>query len=674
MILDQLTLRNFCLYHGKQVFDLKPVHRNGSYSPIVLIGGINGGGKTTLLDAVQLVLYGNRAKCSKRTEMPYDEFLLESIHRSVDPKDGASIDLKFRYAAEGKEHLYEVTRSWSTVGRRVREQVQICKDGNTDDWLSDNWNQCVEELIPLGIAQLCFFDAEKIRFLAEDETDTLALGGAIKSLLGLDLAEKLVADAEVLETRVAKRTRKTFELEEVKQLEQSLTTQQFEIDRLVQEIGGLENRRQAAIDRLRDAEETFANAGGHHWEQRTANQRRLNELEHAIQERIDDTISLAATELPLALVLDLLGDVASQDTQERLAKENEIIEKRLSKRDKELLEFLEQKNVDSSIIGGTKEFLLANRAEIAGHVEVERRLSISDNGKRSLDHLLDRGLADRCRSANELINKLDQRRRDLEDVQRRLSATPQDDAVREVANELKAASSEIASFDLQIKSLDKQLASSRTVRETIHSQIQKLRRKVIEDELSAEEDSRFAGLIVRTQQTMKTYIQNATTRKIDRLSELITESFRYLLRKKTLVQRVLIDPETFTITLRDSEGHSIPKQRLSEGEKQIFGVSVLWGLSQASSRPLPVIIDTPMARLDIKHREHLVDRYFPHASHQVIVLSTDTEVDRRYFKDLQKHVARAYHLNYDELAKATQVEPGYFWTVPSAIEVEEVST
>lgn len=491
--------------------------------------------------------------------------------------------------------------------------------------------------------------------------------------MGLDLAEKLVSDAGVLETRMAERTLKMSELEEVKQLEQSLTTQQFEIDRLVQENGGLENRRQVAIDRLKDAEEAFANAGGHHWEQRKANQRRLIELEHAIQERTDETIALAATELPLALVIDLLEDVAAQDTQESLATENEIIERLLRKRDNELLEFLEQEKAESSIISGLKKFLGASRSAIAGHVEVERRLSISDNGRRSLDHLLDRGLADQCRSAQERINRLDQRRRDLEDVQRRLSATPQDDTVREVANELKAASSEIASFDVQIQSLENQLASSRTVRETIQSQLQKLRRKVIEDEIRVEEDRRFAGLIVRTQQTMKTYVQNATARKIDRLSELISESFRYLLRKKTLVQRVLIDPETFTITLHDSEGHSIPKQRLSEGEKQIFGVSVLWGLSQASSRPLPAIIDTPMARLDIKHREHLVDRYFPHASHQVIVLSTDTEVDRRYFKDLQKHVARAYHLNYDDQKKATQVEPGYFWTVPSPIEVEEVT-
>ena len=97
MILEQLRLRNFCLYQGEQVFDLTPTRRRGRGAPIVLIGGINGGGKTTLLDAVQMVLYGNRARCSKRGDKSYDEFLEESIHHGVDASEGAAIELSSRF-------------------------------------------------------------------------------------------------------------------------------------------------------------------------------------------------------------------------------------------------------------------------------------------------------------------------------------------------------------------------------------------------------------------------------------------------------------------------------------------------------------------------------------------------------------------------------------------------
>jgi DNA sulfur modification protein DndD len=68
-----------------------------------------------------------------------------------------------------------------------------------------------------------------------------------------------------------------------------------------------------------------------------------------------------------------------------------------------------------------------------------------------------------------------------------------------------------------------------------------------------------------------------------------------------------------------------------------------------------------MARLDALHRQHLVKRYFPNASHQVIVFSTDTEVDRHYYQALQPAIARAYHLRYAEATKMTVGEEGYFW-------------
>ena len=112
-----------------------------------------------------------------------------------------------------------MSRAWSVAWDRARERVRVSKDGEPDSWLSENWNQLVEERIPLGISQLCFFDAEKIRFLAEDETSMQARGDAIKSLPGLDLAERLVADAAVLEGRIAKRAVAPVELADVRKLE-----------------------------------------------------------------------------------------------------------------------------------------------------------------------------------------------------------------------------------------------------------------------------------------------------------------------------------------------------------------------------------------------------------------------------------------------------------------------
>src|SRR5882724_11029940 len=269
MILEQLTLRNFCLFAGEQAFDLRPGRRNERHLPIVLFGGINGGGKTTLLDAIQLALYGVRARCSKRSQMSYDDFLRESIHHGA-PSETAGVSLSFRYASDGEEHLYDVCRSWRVVEARVREELRVLKDGVPSLWLADNWPQLMEDIFPLDISGLFFFDAEKIRTLAEDETSSKALGAAIKSLLGLDIVERLITDSAVLQTRLAKKDVPPEHKAEVAALEQGLREHQARLDALTTERAALENNRLRAATEEKEAEAVFAAGGGKHWDARDA--------------------------------------------------------------------------------------------------------------------------------------------------------------------------------------------------------------------------------------------------------------------------------------------------------------------------------------------------------------------------------------------------------------------
>ncbi|MDJ0725148.1 MAG: hypothetical protein QNJ38_08565 [Prochloraceae cyanobacterium] len=107
----------------------------------------------------------------------------------------------------------------------------------------------------------------------------------------------------------------------------------------------------------------------------------------------------------------------------------------------------------------------------------------------------------------------------------------------------------------------------------------------------------------------------------------------------------------------------MPKHRLSAGEKQLLAISFLWGLARVSGRNLPIAIDTPLGRLDSSHRNNLVERYFPSASHQVILLSTDTEIGEQEVNMLRKQeaIASEYLLKYDNFKRQTKIEKGYFW-------------
>lgn len=91
-----------------------------------------------------------------------------------------------------------------------------------------------------------------------------------------------------------------------------------------------------------------------------------------------------------------------------------------------------------------------------------------------------------------------------------------------------------------------------------------------------------------------------------------------------------------------------------------MAVSILWGLSRASGRSLPAIIDTPLGRLDGQHRAKLVKNYFPKASHQVILLSTDQEIDEHLYTKIQRSIAHEYVIEYNESERTSQIWPGYF--------------
>ena len=668
MILRELRLTNFGLFRGRQMFDLSPIQRNGKVRSIVLFGGMNGGGKTTLFDGLQLALYGSRARCSKRAGRSYDDFLRDSINNGVSPETGAGVALSFSSATNGVPCEYEVQRDWLVTDGRLKESLVVRRDGVADNSLTRQWSQLVEELIPLEISQLFFFDAEKIRALAEDASSSETLGAAIKTLLGLDIVERLVADSSVLQARLAKQSGSLEERAEVEGLAKSQGLLREEIVRLVSERASLENERLRAESELHDAEEAFSLSGGKHWEERQDRRSRLAECERTIDELESRLVALAASDLPLALVPDLLESIAEQDEREHIASTSEAVRGALAERDEAIISKLTSApDLPKKYLRVFEEVLASDREARAGSPKTEERLRLTNSSRSHLRQLRERRIRELHAEANGLVDRLAATTQEKEDLDRLLTATPDDKKISGVIERLKAANQVFARLDEQGLRVDELLASKRLELSVIDRRLKDHFESRLKQGFDEEDAGRMTELAGKTRATMQEFLQRATEKKIDRLSATITESFRFLLRKKTLVERILIEPTTFAVTLFDRTGTALPRHRLSEGEKQIFAISMLWGLAQSSSRPLPAVIDTPMARLDSAHREHLVERYFPKASHQVVIFSTDTEVDKRYYDLLKPSLARAYQLDYDEQDRTTVGREGYFWNEGIAI-------
>ena len=176
-------------------------------------------------------------------------------------------------------------------------------------------------------------------------------------------------------------------------------------------------------------------------------------------------------------------------------------------------------------------------------------------------------------------------------------------------------------------------------------------------------DRQRTQLVVGVQSVLEMYSGQLTYVKVEALQRAVVDCFNQLCRKQGLMKRIEIDSQTFAVTLYDRQDRLIPKAALSAGEKQIYAISILWGLAKTSGRSLPMIIDTPLGRLDSDHRHRLIEEYFPHASHQVVVLSTDTELDKRNCEMLSRHVSHAYHLDYDQNKGSTNTDKRYFWRI-----------
>jgi len=242
-------------------------------------------------------------------------------------------------------------------------------------------------------------------------------------------------------------------------------------------------------------------------------------------------------------------------------------------------------------------------------------------------------------------------------VETSLRKVPGDDVLRPLLGELNSVHHELGEVSKEVRLLDEEIQAAETNAGHAKQASTKAYRGAHGPSQAGLEDPACSTV----QRVLEEYRTALIGRKISQLERTFMDCFQRLHRKDDVLTRVSISPKTFSATLFDKREHAIPKAELSAGEKQIYAISMLWALASTSGRPLPVIIDTPLGRLDSDHRRLLVERYFPHASHQVIILSTDTEVDQRLFQQLQPHIARAYRLDFDSREGCTKVKSGYFW-------------
>jgi DNA sulfur modification protein DndD len=658
MLIKELTLTDFRVYAGTNHFNLAPEKHFGKTRPIILFGGLNGAGKTSILLGVRLALYGRLCLGSTVSQKRYDEFLLDALHHSKETDrsaNQASVELTFTYAKLGTENQYHVLREWQRKGSSVKETLKILEDGTLIKGLNyDQAQNFLNELIPAGVSDLFFFDGEKIAQLADD-TGGAALEQSIKKLLGLDVVERLSGDLTVLNRNLTKRSSAQEIQAQIDSEQSNLQDCRTRVESIRQEITTARAQRAEIQDRANKIQKGIDDRGGHFSASRTQLVDELSELQDKREHLVSQINSLVSEAAPIALAEEFCARTETQIESDlnlhSLIQERRIHEEYRTK----LIESLDSKLSEDTLS------IVLNGLDTLNLSSKDRSLDqpIHDLTPSQAGHLFTTFNQARKQSkeVSTLFASLEKIEAALDEIGASLARAPDDSLIATDFENLQQLQQKLGRLDAEIDTLRK------SGKETANEAVDVARRldRLYETAAKLSDQKRVLDYINNANGLLTDYVDQTAKAKIQDLEVQFTECFAKLARKEDLELQIRIDPQTFHVSLLSSKGRGIGKDELSAGEKQIFAIAVLEALAKTSGRQLPMIVDTPLGRLDSEHRTKLIEGYFPTASHQMIVLSTDTEVDEAFYTALSPDISRAYKLEYDPRAGATRVREGYFW-------------
>lgn len=664
MLIQNLTLTNFRVYEGTNSFDLTPIKRFGQTRPIILFGGLNGAGKTSILSGIRLALYGRRSLGSAVSQKRYENYLLESIHhskRTDRSPSTASVEVTFTYAKLGTENQYRVIREWERKGKGVKETLSIKQDGQSIQGLSyEQAQNFLNELIPIGVSDLFFFDGEKIAELADDTGGT-ALEQSIKKLLGLDVVERLSGDLTVLRRNMTKRSSVETIQSAIEKAKAELEEKRKLIEQVRREITTVNSQRSEVQSQINMLQKAIDDRGGHFSASRKGLENKLSELQSqraALTSQINALISDAA---PLALAndfcqrskaqieKDLSSQVAHQE-QELLRNYSEQLNRRLSGSiPKDAMEVV-SRELDA-ILDQSSQNSPSEIIHDLTPIQASRLFSTFNDAQKQKAELA------------ETFQALEHIESAIDEIGASLARAPDDILIANDFDNLQQLQQQLGGLDAKLEGLKK------SGKEIAYGAVEAARKldRLYEEAAKTSDQKRMLDYIGSANGLLKDFVDQTAEAKISDLEAQFTECFAKLARKDDLQLQIRIDAKTFQVQLLSDSGRPIAKDEISAGEKQIFAISILEALAKTSGRQLPMIVDTPLGRLDSQHRSKLIEGYFPTASHQMIVLSTDTEVDESFYADLSPDISRAYQLEYDPKAGATRASEGYFWKMREAV-------
>lgn len=643
MIITKLTFHNFGVYAGNNVFEFE------SSKPVALIGGMNGRGKTTFLEGVLLALYGaNSFAYSESKYSSYGQYLKAFVN-TADGSLETYVELEFKLENETDER-YLIRRSWFGNVQRTRETIQVKKDGQDNTFLTDNWAMFIENILPSGLSSFFFFDGEKIAELAVENTNA-QMKESIKTLLGISVLDLLDNDISRIVNRVGKRSNDKVYTKELEILRERKNQTEVALQIIDDHIAETSAQIEDARKKLEKAKVDYTSKGGVIVVQRQDLFTERTALVAKVEQGKETLIGVAASELPLLLVKDLLEDISVQAAKEH---ETKLLGYTVDKIHSMFATY--SNGGDSNSVRDFISYVENKAAEESTEIVFD----ISDQSFYQLTSLLRNGLMNAQGNMLQNMATCQKGIAKIDEIDSYLSVDIDEKALSKIYKKIKTLEQEIIEHEAALEIAQKQRTGLNGDVMRATSEYNRFVENMLSNLESDDDNGRILKYAHHATQVLAEYKIRLQKKKIGTLAETMTKCYKQLANKKNLISRIDMDAVTLDFVYLNADNQIVSKESLSAGEKQLMVISLLWALAICSKKKLPVIIDTPLSRMDSVHRVALIKTYFPNASDQTIILSTDSEIDKHYYEIMKDTVGDEFTLVYDDELKCSKIKKGYF--------------
>lgn len=686
MYISQIKLKNWKSYK-EALFDFP---EPSSEQKIVLIGAKNGYGKTSLFEAIILGLFGKHGMSniqlsafsdSTSKKESYKKFLERALHKeSIFSSTGYSCSVSLTFIDNGNP--IEIKRIWrfnqSRDFMQHDEEIQIYHSQHkkpVDIQVSESVKRLDEYqayitqmLLPSHLANFFLFDGEQVSELASREHAEL-VKKCIEGLLGIPILNTLKKDLskyaydkgyslkdpdnkkidELVQKRNSLEDRYNEAKQNIEKYKICLKEKQIKQAHLIREITALGGMSKA------DSEQKLKEINNYDGKIKSCKE----QLQDFLQKEV--AIALAGSNLHTQVIKTLESEIKREQWDSGKKQGNQNLQKFLSAIDKNIgtiipqLQDIQHKAVINKVEKAWQELWMpplppdcaeeyrhkylsmAERSKIIEQIE-----SISKFGAKTVVNLLD-DIDDNERRWHRLNDEINKTEAITPSAEKKIRRN------QELLEEIQNLNRKIGGIDNQIKALDAELP--KTNAELGRAQ---------QAQAIAERPRRLKSRAEEICNLIDHIIQQTVPIQIKAVAKTMTEAYQAIAHKKDMVERIEID-ESCNVQLLNADGINIREHNLSAGERQIFMQSLIAAVASVSNRAFPMVVDTPLGRLDDEHRKGIL-RHLASRNGQVILLSTNTEIVGEYLQEIKQHIQKTYRITSESIGNGSHsvVHEGYF--------------